>query len=133
MDTTKSIKSENIPILKSSLELLVQQFVVAENGSHVSLETFDRETVVHSKFNDAQYHNELAVIDLIDASIGNLRSPTRLDFALQTANDTVFTNANGKRMGIPSVMLLFTDGRSHPSTEDLMPFVRALKVSYNTC
>ena len=54
------------------------------------------------------------MLDLIDNSITKLTKPTRLDLALQQADEEMFTDENGDRPGVRSVMMLFTDGRSHP-------------------
>lgn len=57
--------------------------------------------------------------------------PTRLDKALLKADEEMFIKENGDRAGVPSVMLLYTDGKSHPETdrEDLVRAVISLRVS----
>ena len=119
VDTTKSIKEVNIPKLKKALTDLVQQFTVSESETHVSLETFAKESVIHNHFNDPDYHSEGAVLDLIDKKINTLTKPTRLDLALQKAHEEMFTDESGDRPGVRSVMVLFTDGRSHPRQTDV--------------
>ena len=115
VDTTRSIKEENIPKLKEGLSLLIQEFDISEEGTHVSLETFGEDSMLHNKFKDAQYYSAEAVLDLIKESIGELTKPTRLDLAMELADDEMFTHENGHRAGVRSVMVLFTDGRSHPT------------------
>ena len=131
VDTTKSLHQRNVPILKEALVLLVQEFDISEDKTHVSLETFNKRATVHNKFNDPDYWSLNAVIDLINTSIDDLKSPTRLDYALQRANDTMYTEANGDRPGQRNVLVLFTDGRTHEKTDLVRysAYIKALKVT----
>ena len=129
VDTTKSIKYANLPKLKEALASLVNQFDVSPDGTHVSLETFDRTSTLHNKFNDNRFHSNKAIVDLMTDNITNLRQPTRLDIALGTAKSLMFTEESGQRAGVRSAMVLFTDGKSHPDTEDFLLDVVALKAS----
>ena len=54
--------------------------------------------------------------------------PTRLDLALKTAKEQMFADENGLRLGVRKVMVLYTDGRSHPDTEDFYMDVLSIKV-----
>ena len=123
VDTTRSIKETNIPLLKKGLVDLVKQFTVAEDETHVSLETFDDESVIHNFFKDSDYYSEEAALALIDNSIDELSKPTRLDLALEKANEEMFTEESGDRPGVRSVMVLFTDGRSHPRLTDVEKYL----------
>ena len=126
VDTTKSIEKKNIPKLKTALKLLVQQFDISQDGTHVSLETFDKMGTLHNKFSDSNYHSEEAVFTLIEDSINKLAKPTRLDYAIQTAKDEMFLDESGDRPGVLSVMVLLTDGKSHPKT-DVARYMEDLK------
>ena len=129
VDTTQSIREENIPKLKTALKRLLKQFDVSEYGTHVSLQTFAKESTLHKKFNDVNYPSQKAVLELID-NIGLLGKPTRLDHAIQMADEEMFTKESGDRPGVLSVMVLVTDGKSHPNTDvaEYMKHVRAIKV-----
>ena len=131
VDTTKSLGYNNVPVLKEALKSLVQKFDIAEDKTHVSLETFNKKAIVHNKFNDPNYWSVNALIDLINISIDKLKSPTRLDFALEEANGTMFTEDNGDRSGERNVLVVFTDGRTHESTDSgkLESSIGALKVT----
>ena len=126
VDTTKSIEKKNIPKLKRALKLLVQQFNISQEGTHVSLETFDKMGTLHNKFSDSNYHSEEAVFTLIEDSINKLTTPTRLDYAIQTAKDEMFIDQSGDRPGVLSVMVLLTDGKSHPNT-DVAKYMQDIK------
>ena len=131
VDTTRSLRAENVPVLKEALTDLVQKFDISEDKTHVSLETFHRRATVHNKFNDPTRWSVNAVIDLINTSINNLRSPTYIDRALQTANDTMFTVEYGDRPGDMNVLVAFTDGRTNPLTDSdlLADSIEALRVT----
>ena len=129
VDTTRSIKYENLPKLKEGLVNLVNHFDVSPDGTHVSLETFDRTSTLHNKFNDSRYHSNKAINDLITRNFTKLRQPTRLDKAIGTAKNLMFTKQSGQRAGVRSVMVLFTDGKSHPDTKDFFLDIVALKAS----
>ena len=131
VDTTKSLRYDNVPVMKKALTLLVQKFDIAENKTHVSLETFNKNALVLNKFNDPNYWSANALIDLINTSIDKLKSPTRLDYALEEANGTMFTEANGDRPGDRNVLVVFTDGRSHESTDfdKYSAYIKDLKVT----
>ena len=116
VDTTKSLKNENVPVLKEALTDLVQKFDISEDKTHVSLETFHKKATVHNRFNDPTYWSVNAVIDLINDNINNLRSPTRLDRALQAADNKMYTSAYGDRSGEVNVLVVFTDGRTQDAT-----------------
>ena len=96
----------------------------------MSFETFASDSTIHNYFKDTDYYTKEAILDLIDSSIGDLSKPTRLDLALQMAED-MFIEDSGHRPGIPAVMVLFTDGRSHPrqtSFKDYKNSVKHIKV-----
>ena len=131
VDTTKSLGQDNIPVLKEALSLLLQEFDISSDKTHVSLETFNKKAQVHNKFNDPNFWSYAALLDLIETSIDKLKSPTRLDFALEEANGTMFTEENGDRPGERNVLVVFTDGRTHESTdlEKFTVYIQYLKVT----
>ena len=129
VDRTKSIKTENIPKLKAALEHLVQKFDVSTSGTHISFETFAGKAKLHNEFKDDGYHNQAAVLNLIEGSFTQLRKPTRLDRAIKLAKEKMFTQKSGLRPGVEKVLVLYTDGRSHPiHTDSFFLDVAELKV-----
>ena len=135
VDTTQSIKQNNVPKVKAVLEQLIQRFDISENGTHVSLETFTSESTLQNTFNNASYYSKDAVLDLISSSVNELFRPTRLDLALETAKMEMFGEENGCRPGVRKVLVLFTDGRSYPGSvdEDVFLDVVGLKVRPGSC
>ena len=132
VDLTKSITNENIPKISEALKAFVSRFVIGPGETHVSLETFAEFSTLHNKFKNTAYHSEQAVDDLIDDKVrGPLKKPTRLDRALSKANEEMFTQENGDRPGVLSVLILMTDGKTHPNTQDFSSSVDSLKVNKN--
>ena len=133
MDTTKSVRAHNVPTLKASIKDLLGNLTISASETHVSLETFSFEGTLHNQFKDEAFQSQEAMFDLIDSSIDKLRSPTRLDLAIKLANESMFTEESGDRLGVRSVMVIYTDGRSKPNkTEDFGEQLMALKVSNQT-
>ena len=128
-DRTGSIKWRNVPKLKATLQLLVQRFDISADKTHVSYLTFARSSKLHNTFNDAAYHSQAAILALISGVIKNLGRQTRLDRAIKAANEQMFTLTNGLRPGVGKTMVLFTDGRTHPTSKDINGHVAALKVT----
>jgi len=127
VDRTRSIKYENVPKLKAALEHLVKRFDISRDETHVSFATFARRAKLHNKFKDPPYQHAVAVQHLINTTIMRLGRRTRLDRAMKLAKERMFTPGNGLRDGVKA-MVLYTDGRSHPKTEDCYLDVVALKM-----
>ena len=132
VDTTRSIGWENIHFLENSLKRLIQNVGVSQNGSHVSFETFAADSVLHNKFNNAQFYSSKAMEALVDEGINRLTKPTRLDYAIFKANDEMFIPQSAVRAGVRSVMVLFTDGKTHPNTMDYEGAVQSLRVRHGS-
>lgn len=127
VDTTKSIGRRNVPFLRNFLKRLIQNVGVSQYGSHVSFETFAANSILHNKFDDPSSYSSAALSSLINKGVKKLTKPTRLDYALFKADKQMFTGEGGDRAGVSSVMVLFTDGRSHPTTTDYSNAVSSLK------
>ena len=113
--------------MKAALENLVKRFDISPDETHFSFATFARRAKLHNKFKDFVYQNALGVQHLINTTVMRLRRPTRLDRALKLAK-RMFTPRNGRRDEAVKAMVLYTDGRSHPNTEEFYLDVVALKV-----
>ena len=131
VDTTNSLGKEKdvLPVLRKALAHLVQKFDISRDKTHVSLETFHEKATVHNIFSNSNFWSVNAVIDLINNSVTDLKSPTDLDCALETANRRMF--ANGYRPGVKNILVVFTDGRKRPSSkcDSLKSSIEDLKVT----
>lgn len=127
VDTTQSIKQKNINELKTVLKKLVQQFDISNDGAHIALETFGDKSVIHNLFDEPKFFEKNSLTNLIDEKIDKLTKPTRLDLALEKADLELFTRENGDRHGVRSVMVLFTDGRSHPKETEKKKYKEHLR------
>jgi len=113
--------------MKKALQLLVQRFEISADKTHVSYLTFARRNKLHNTFNDGAYHSQAAILALISGSIKNLGRQTRLDRAMKTANEKMFILKNGLRPGVGKALVLYTDGKTHPTSKDMSGHVAALK------
>ena len=130
VDMTKSIKARNVPKLIASIEDLLNQFTISASETHVSLETFASDSKLHNTFKDEAFYSQAAMLGLLKNSTKKLRNPTRLDKAIKMANELMFTEQNGDRPGVPSVVVIYSDGRSKPEkTENFLEDIKSLKVS----
>ena len=130
MDLTKSIRYKNLPIIRDSVKQFVKRFKIGPNDTHVSLETFAGESTLQTKFNDAAYYSEQALVDLMGDKLRGFSSPTRLDKALFMADQKMFNFADGYRVGVRGVNILITEGKTNPASEDFSSAVQSLKVIY---
>ena len=129
---TGSIREENVIRMRHSLKYFVSKFVIGPDESQVSLETFAEFSTLQNSLNDTAYHSEQAILELIDAKVrGPLTHPTRLDRALNTADQQMFTLEKGIRIGYRHVMVLLTDGKTNPASEDFSSAVNSLKVIHS--
>ena len=129
VDQTGSLQDENLPIIRESLKRFIQKFTIGPDDTHASLESFGEFSTVHNTFNDPDYHSEQAMLDLIDAQLTEFDHITRLDRALSTADENMFISDSGERPGVPSIMVLMTDGKTNPASEDFSLTVDSLKVA----
>ena len=58
-----------------------------------------------------------------------LGSPTRTDKALKLVGEQVFVTAKGDRPESPDIMIIFTDGGTHKSSESYDTVLPTLEVS----
>ena len=116
--------------MKAALRDLVRRFDISGEETRISFETFATESTLHNTLNNVAYHRKDAILDLITDSINKVRgSPTRLDRAVKTAKEQMFTKQNGLRTGVRKAIVLYTDGRTHErNTEDFYQDIVTLKV-----
>ena len=128
-DKTKSIREDNFLKMKVFLEDLVRDLDISENKAHVAVMTYDKKPTILNHLNDESSYNKTALLDLIENIPMKLGSPTRTDLALVAADKELFTEAGGDRPDNPDVLVLFTDGRTHKTSQSYDEIMPSLKVS----
>ena len=122
---------ENYDKMLDSIKSLIDKYDVGEDKTHFSIVTYAKKAEVRVSLDDRKYHSNEALKDLLDDMKENdqLGNPTRTDIALKTVGEEVFVKRNGDRPDSPNIMIVFTDGNTHKSSEDYDTVIPALEVS----
>ena len=128
LDTTKSVGLENYRFLKGFVLQIVDAMDIRLDGTHAAFVLFSKYVTILNTFNDSAFYSNEAAHNLIANSPDDLGSKTFIDRALEAANDKLFSEEGGSRAYVPKVILLFTDGRTNPSSKPIEEIVRKLKV-----
>jgi len=102
-----------------SVKSLIDKYDVGEDKTHFSIVTYAKIAEVRVSLDDPKYYSNEALEELLDEMKENdkLGSPTRTDVALKTVGEKVFVEKNGDRPESPNIMIVFTDGKTHKSSE----------------
>ena len=124
---------ENYDKMLDSIKSLIYKYDVGKDKTHFSIVTYAKRATVRVSFNDSKYHSKEALKDLLDDMKANdkLGSPTRTDVAMKTVGKEVFGAENGDRTESPNIMIVFTDGNTHKTSDPYNTVISALEV--RTC
>ena len=130
IDQTRSVGKENYDTMLDSVKSLIDKYDVGDSETHFSIVTYDKDAKVRVSLNDKEYHSKEALQNLLDEMKENdkLGSPTRTDKALKIVGEEVFVEENGDRSESPNVMIVFTDGNTHKSSEPYDTVIPTLQV-----
>jgi len=130
IDQTKSVGKGNYDKMLDSIKSLIDKYDVGEDKTHFSIVTFAGNAEVRVSLDDPQYHSNEALKDLLDEmkEKDKLGSPTRTDKALKVVGEEVFVAWNGDRPESPNILIVFTDGKTHKSSEPYDTVIPALEV-----
>ena len=130
IDQTKSVGMRNYDKMLDSIKSLIDKYDVSEDETHFSIVTYAKDAKVRVSLDDPKYHSNEALEELLDDMKENdkLGSPTRTDVALKTVGEKVFVAENGDRPESPNIMIVFTDGNTHKSSEPYDTVIPALEV-----
>ena len=130
IDQTRSVGESNYDKMLDSVKSLIDKYDVGEDKTHFSIVTYARKAKVRVSLDDPKYHSKKALKNLLDEmkEIDKLGNPTRTDIALKTVGEEVFVAENGDRPESPNIMIIFTDGNTHISSEDYDTVIPALEV-----
>ena len=131
IDQTKSVGKGNYETMLDSVKSLIDKYDVGDKKTHFSIVTYDKNAKVRVSLDDKEYHSKEALKKLLDEMKENdkLGSPTRTDKALKTVGEEVFVEGNGDRPESPNIMIVFTDGDTHKSSEPYDTVIPTLQVS----
>jgi hypothetical protein len=117
MDVTSGITDEDFNNQKSIATRIINSFSDAENSIHYGLLKYAETAQVISDFNRKASYNQLkeAVKGLKKSGEGE----RRIDVALQTISQGIFSLEGGMRQGHPRNVIFFTSGTSSAASEDL--------------
>ena len=122
---------QNYDLMLDAVKKLVSKFKVGEDQTHFSIITYAGDPELRVKLNDKKYHSNDALQKFLDDMKNNdkLGSPTRTDKALKMVGEDVFVSENGDRPKSPNIMIIFTDGGTHKSSESYDTVLPKLEVS----
>lgn len=92
---------------------LVKHFKVSEQGTHFGAIVFSTTPELQFSFADKQFYKTKRLRKKIK-SFSYLGEGTRTDLALRLANMELFSEQGGDRPDKPNVLIVITDGRTHP-------------------
>ncbi|KAL9969288.1 hypothetical protein ACROYT_G021487 [Oculina patagonica] len=129
IDRTKSVGGENYDKMLDSIMALIEKYNVGEDKTRFSIVTYADDAKIRASLGDSKYHSKEALIELLQEmkDKDKLGNPTRTDVALDTVADEVFVEKNGDRPESPNIMIVFTDGNTHKSSEPYGPIVDKLE------
>ena len=130
IDKTKSVGADNYATMLESVRTLISKYDVGPDKTHISIVTFAGNADVRASLDDARFHSQKGLNDLIDEmeDKDKLGSPTRTDIALKVVNKEVFTVGNGDRPDSPNVLIVFTDGATHRRSKPYSKVIPPLEV-----
>lgn len=122
---------QNYDLMLDAVKKLVSKFKVGEDQTHFSIITYAGDPELRVKLNDNLYHSNDALQQFLDGMKNNdkLGSPTRTDKALKMVGEKVFVSENGDRPKSPNIMIIFTDGGTHKTSESYDTVLPKLEVS----
>lgn len=129
LDRTKSLSIADFMMAKGFLGQLVTALNISREGTHVGLILFANNGKVYIKFANEKYHIKDDLYEFIQDLPHNRFRPTRIDRALKAADEELFNPKGGDREGFPNVLVILTDGRTHPDSQSFAEIVPALEVS----
>jgi len=106
LDSSGSLAAQ-YPQIKGFIKSIAANLDISAEGAHVGVVTFSFYSTLSIKFSDhlnkADFQNAVDRISL-------MASTTRIDKALVTARDELFSSTNGARENVPKLLILLTDG-----------------------
>ena len=113
---------------------LLPQLNISSEGTHIAIIIFGVQARVVVGLNEAKFHSVEVLDRFMQHEISNRRAKrTRIDRALVEAHEKIFNENFGDRLRFPNVLVLFTDGKTHPNSAPFPGLVSSLKVRPFVC
>ena len=103
---------------KEFVKLVARNLDVSDRGSHVAVVLFSYHSELSIKFSD--YNNADGFGRAVD-NLPLMKSTTRIDKALRTAYNEMFSERNGMRIKVPKILVLLTDGEQTRDADAVSP------------
>ena len=116
-------------LLKGFLAQIVGGLNIGRDATHLGMMLFDSRPNVISTFSNEALFTKDAVYHFVEKIPTKRFSPTRTDKALLAANNQLFTPEGGDREKFPNVLIVLTDGKTHPTSKPFAEITPLLKVS----
>lgn len=114
IDSSDSITLDDYNLCLEFVADLVKRFKVSEQGTHFGAIVFSSTPELQFSFADKQFYKTRRLRKKIK-SFPYLAEGTRTDLALMLANMELFSEQGGDRVDKPNVLIVITDGRTHPT------------------
>lgn len=128
LDRTKSLSMGDVLQMNGFISQLLPRLNISSERTHIAIIIFGKHARVVVGLNEAKFHNVEALDRFMQNGIPNGRaSRTRIDKGLVEANNKVFVENFGDRPEFPNVLVLITDGKTHPDSAPFPGIVSSLK------
>ncbi|XP_078372853.1 vitrin-like [Oculina patagonica] len=125
LDASRSINKQQFKQLKQ-FALALARNIDLSGAARLGLITFNSEARLRLAFDESNKQNLEYVEKTLDKEKRDRKWNTRIDLALKKANNMLFTQT-GNEDNKAKVLVLLTDGKSHPQVNEYGSFVGPLK------
>lgn len=113
IDSSDSIMLDDYNLCLQFVADLVKYFKVSKQGTHFGAIIFSTTPELQFSFADKHFYKTKRLRKKIK-SFAYLGEGTRTDLALTLANMELFSEQGGDRVDKPDILIVITDGRTHP-------------------
>ncbi|KAK6101907.1 von Willebrand factor type A domain family protein [Brugia pahangi] len=120
IDSSESVAHLFDEQIRFAVERIVRNINVHPDAVRLALITYSGQAYIHFKFNDPQIGNNTSVIRHLNG-LKSIKGTTSTHIALHQAYKllTDTDNENGVREGVKKMIIIFTDGHSQRSPQDM--------------
>lgn len=123
---SQKIPAQSYTTLKNFVAQFASKFSVSSYGAHFGFISFDDESRIDFKFSDTQYYNPDKLQEKIKG-LYQMGPGSRIDIAIEKANQDIFSSAGGYRTNMPKALIVFaeegTSAGSKPYAQVIAPLI----------